>query len=179
MMIWPPIPTPDTRPTSPSEPDPRVQRVRGVVAPAGGKQGAADQNAGKRGAGGDRRRPAPAEKPGKRRLFDAVVDALSTTAELDADHTDRLRSNLRKFVATGGTTAVPPLPPDPTPVELVAQLAPDHPSLDETERAENARLAQALRQCLALHTDNARKISVYLHALLAQTREEHQVEVTA
>lgn len=179
MMIWPPIPTLDPKPASPPAPDPRVQRVRGVVAPASGEQGTADQGGGEQGKGGGRRRSRQTPKPPKRSLFDTVVDALSTTAELDAGHTDRLRSNLQKFVATGATATAPPLPPDPTPVELVAHLAPDHPSLSEAERTENARLAQALHQCLALHTDNARKISVYLHALLAQTREEHQVEVTA
>ncbi|WP_029007440.1 hypothetical protein [Azospirillum halopraeferens] len=50
---------------------------------------------------------------------------------------------------------------------FVRVAAPVHPHLPPDEAAENARLARQLRDCLALHTERARKIAVYLHLLLA------------
>lgn len=50
---------------------------------------------------------------------------------------------------------------------FVQVAAPVHPHLPPSEAEENARLARQLRDCLAHHTERARKIAVYLHLLLA------------
>ncbi|HEY0834179.1 MAG TPA: hypothetical protein VGE72_09765 [Azospirillum sp.] len=49
---------------------------------------------------------------------------------------------------------------------IVQVAAPLHPQLPPEEAQENARLARQLRECLALHTERARKVAVYLHLLL-------------
>ncbi|HYH23325.1 MAG TPA: hypothetical protein VD995_32320 [Azospirillum sp.] len=58
--------------------------------------------------------------------------------------------------------AVEPIDPD----HLVEVAAPVHPHLPPEEAQENARLARQLRECLALHTERARKVAVYLQLLL-------------
>jgi len=42
----------------------------------------------------------------------------------------------------------------------------DGPHLHPDEVLENARLSRQMRECLALHTERARKVAVYLHLLL-------------
>lgn len=181
MMIWPtPIVTDravlDRAPTVRPGQDPRVPRVAAPDAASAvhGRQDEAGQEKGQ-GDGrpsGDRRK---GQRPPDRSLFDSVVDEVAQAAALDQGHAERLRHNLRQFIATSDANALPPVP---STAELVARLAPDHAHLSEAERAENARLAAALHQCLSLHTDGAQKIAVYLHALLAQGRGGHQLEIT-
>lgn len=50
---------------------------------------------------------------------------------------------------------------------IVGLAVPEHPHQTADEALENARLAREMRECLALHTERARKVGVYLHLLLS------------
>lgn len=50
---------------------------------------------------------------------------------------------------------------------IVGLAVPEAPHQSADEALENARLARQVRECLALHTERARKVGVYLHLLLS------------
>ena len=49
---------------------------------------------------------------------------------------------------------------------IVGLAVADGPHLTAAEVLENARLTRQMHDCLALHTERARKVAVYLHLLL-------------
>ncbi|WP_044560547.1 hypothetical protein [Azospirillum sp. B4] len=166
-MIIAPIPVPDLTSAQPPAATLHVDKVGAVQ----------DREERRR----DRRRrqnPDQAEEGRRhgRSLFDDIVDEADPSGSLDPDHEERLRHNLRGLVRSG--TKIPAPVAGQELAHVVDQLAPQHAHLSDAERLENARLADALRQCLAVHSDGARKISTYLQALLAQNGEIHHVELT-
>ncbi|MDZ5648530.1 hypothetical protein [Nitrospirillum sp. BR 11828] len=164
MIMIPPPPVLDLSPAHPPAASLHVDRVDAVQ----------EREARQR----DRRRRPPAEAGQRhgRSLFDDIVDEADPTGALEPHHEERLRQNLRGLVRSGAPVA-PPAPGQEL-AHVVEHLAPQHAELSDAERLENARLADALRQCLAVHSDGARKIASYLEALLAQNGEIHHVELT-
>ncbi|MDE1146395.1 MAG: hypothetical protein PW843_07185 [Azospirillaceae bacterium] len=165
-MIVTPVPIPDISPAHPPAAQLNVNRVSAV------KEREARQQ--------DRRRqrdgqPQEGQRHG-RSVFDDIVDEVDPTGSLAPDHLERLQQNLRGLVRDGAPMAEPQ--PGMELAHIVDHLAPQHAGLSDAERLENARLADALRQCLAVNSDGARKISTYLQALLAQNAEIHHVELT-
>jgi hypothetical protein len=73
-------------------------------------------------------------------------------------------------VASLAAAAVAAVPPDMAidHDHIVSVAAPVHADMPADLAEENARLARRLRECLAIRTDTARKVAVYLHLLLAQ-----------
>ncbi|MEA1675242.1 hypothetical protein [Nitrospirillum sp. BR 11163] len=163
-MIVAPVPVLDLGPAQPPAATLHVDRVGAVQ----------EREARQR----DRRRRQTPEEGRRhgRSLFDDIVDEADPTGALEPDHEERLRQNLRGLVRSG-TRVAPPAAGQEL-AHVVDHLAPQHAGLSDAERLENARLADALRQCLAVHSDGARKISTYLQALMAQSGEIHHVELT-
>jgi len=141
----------------------------------------------------ERRDPQP-PNPKRRRIYDMLFEEIDQIDALDEGQRTRIKDNIRSHLtaaprheaphgrrayATGYAQTPPELPPpaqpiiaDPSAVEpidhdqIVQVAAPVHPHLPPDEAQENARLARQLRECLALHTERARKVAVYLHLLL-------------
>jgi hypothetical protein len=163
-MIVAPLPVLDLSPAQPPAATLHVDRVGAVQ----------EREARQR----DRRRRQTPEEGRRhgRSLFDDIVDEVDPSGTLGPDHEERLRQNLRGLVRSG-TQVAPPAAGQEL-AHVVEHLAPQHADLSDADRLENARLADALRQCLAVHSDGARKISTYLQALMAQNGEIHHVELT-
>lgn len=140
----------------------------------------------------DRRDPQP-PNPKRRRIYDMLFEEIDQIDALDEGQRARIKDNIRSHLtatprhetphsrrayATGYAQTPPEPPPaepivaDPNAVEpvdpdqIVKVAAPVHPHLPPDEAQENARLAHQLRECLALHTERARKVAVYLQLLL-------------
>lgn len=166
-MIFVPAPVLDLSPAHPPASTLHVDRVGAI------------QDRGERERDRRRRRDPQQMEEGQRHgrsLFDDIVDEVDPTGALDPDHEERLRQNLRGLVRSGAKVPAPASGQELA--HVVDQLAPQHENLSDADRLENARLADALRQCLAVHSDGARKISTYLQALMAQNAEIHHVELT-
>lgn len=113
--------------------------------------------------------------PQRRRLYDLLFEEVERFDALDERQRARLKANLRDHLAKRPAT-VPPVvetPPDAVPAdapaidtERIVEAALGSGPVTPEEDAENALLARQLRDCLERHTDEARKVAVYLHLLL-------------
>lgn len=142
----------------------------------------------------------------RRHLFDILMQEVDEIPDLEPTAKERLRSNLRQFA--GYVEEEPPRraspPPRPKAEPNPPHLLDDHrlhaehvvatlalgqaagtdeggrtdPTQDEAA-AEALRVAEQLRRCLAVHSERARKISSYIHAIQALTSEIHTLEVEA
>lgn len=122
--------------------------------------------------------------PQRRRIYDLLFDEVDRFDELDEQQRTRLKANLREHLTAN---APPPSaqPPPEQDEEALAKRVLEDPSTDipvdadhivkaavgpanitPQDAADNAVLAGQLRDCLARHTDRARKVAVYLHLLL-------------
>lgn len=130
------------------------------------------------------RNPLP---PQRRRIYDLLFDEIDRFDSLDDRQRARLKANLRDHLTIHAPPLSGPPPPDQDEEALAAtmlndpasQVPVDHDRIVQAatspsgpapgitpEDATTAALAQQLRDCLARHTDRARKIAVYLHLLL-------------
>lgn len=132
------------------------------------------------------RRARDAANQQRRRLLDLLFEEIDGVPGLETAQRERLRRNLRARLtprpapAADAVAQGPPLPPErpdagsailsPLPedeTERIVALA--APKLDQPadEAAANAILAAQLRDCLARHSNAARKVAFYLRLLLS------------
>lgn len=155
---------------------------------------------------GDRepRREGSGQRRRKRRaLLDLLMEEVEALPDLPADQKAAVRRNLRDFVRTetirpravappGPPAAEPPPPaasggitgagdrgePAADTAAPILRAALRYPSAEEQARIEeNARLEDELRRCLAQHTEAARKIATYIHALQTLEHAPHLITI--
>ncbi|AWK85620.1 hypothetical protein [Azospirillum thermophilum] len=134
----------------------------------------------------DRRNQQP-PNPARRRVYDLLFDEVDRIDDLQPQQRARIKDNLRAQLTArkppDEATAPPPAEqdegaladallrnPQSVPVDhdhIVGLAAPTHGELPPDLAAENAQLAQQLRDCLSRHTERARRVAVYLHLLLS------------
>ncbi|WP_298376850.1 hypothetical protein [Azospirillum sp.] len=132
------------------------------------------------------RRDRQPPNPQRRRIYDLLFDEIDQFDTLNDHQRDRLKANLREHLtANAPPPAAQPPPPDQDEEALADKLLKDPaakvpvdedrivkaataplPGFTPEQVAGNAILAIQLRDCLARHTDRARKVAVYLHLLL-------------
>ncbi|HYC04752.1 MAG TPA: hypothetical protein VED40_15770 [Azospirillaceae bacterium] len=107
----------------------------------------------------------------RRQAFDALVLEVDSLPHLDAEHRETLRRRVESLL--GGRPDEPAVA-DPPLERLLALLTPQ-----EAEGGPEAlaRYASALRRCLEAHSDGARKIATYLHALHTLDPDDHVLEI--
>lgn len=133
----------------------------------------------------------------RRHLYDLLFDEIDQVPELEATQRERLKRNIRAHLALRARDQTPlPTIPRPPPDEdepaaaaeegfhpihtpaalesgeedhdhLIGVAAPLSPELPPEELAQNAMLAQQLRECLSRNSEAARKVAVYLKLLLS------------
>lgn len=142
------------------------------------------------------RRDSSGERRRKRRaLLDLLMQEVEAIPDLDPPHKERIRRNMRDFVrretirpkpAQGGegvpeeTVGQNPVHADEDHAGPILRAALSPPSAEEQEQIEEAaRLEGEFRRCLALHTERARNIAAYIHALQTLESAPHLVTVEA
>jgi len=145
-----------------------------------------DQKSPDRDAQSERREEDPVGKH-RRRLFDMLFYEIDRTPDIGERQKKRLKNNLRAHItrqATVNVFAEPPPSVDDIQSLLNASTDPeDYPELQVEEEAivdaavpdkadtaaevaDNLRLAEQFRACLAINTDTARRVALYLKLLV-------------
>lgn len=173
----------------------RIDSRPPTVRPAGAVQrvGTATDRRSRRQEAEDRRKGGDGARK-RRHLYDLLFDEIDQVPELEATQRERLKRNIRAHLALRARDQTPlPSVPRPPPDEeaaaegdlhpplapaapeqgeedhdhLIGVAAPLSPELPPEELAQNAMLAQQLRECLSRNSEAARKVAVYLKLLLS------------
>lgn len=130
----------------------------------------------------------------RQRLIDMVMDEVEEFPDLTQQQRDRIRGNLDRFAdrqpAPGGQqetsqqpppdTPSPPVPSPPVdPLAVTLSAISDGGETSSPDNAEAVKLAQQMRRLLELHSEQAKKIASYIHALQAMVPETHQLTLEA
>ncbi|SNS36136.1 MULTISPECIES: hypothetical protein [unclassified Azospirillum] len=131
----------------------------------------------------------------RQRLIDMVMDEVEEFPDLTQQQRDRIRGNLDRFAdrqpAPGGqqetsqqpppdTPSPPPMPQPPAdPLAVTLSAISDGGETSSPDNAEAVKLAQQMRRLLELHSEQAKKIASYIHALQAMVPETHQLTLEA
>lgn len=134
----------------------------------------------------------------RRRMFDALMEEVEALPGLEKDQRQTIRDNLREFVRKEVSKPqeerqhppqhdahhddhiehlVKAVTPEPPAQGTLFDFGPDIPPVVAPETQKSKQLADQMRRCLKLRTDTAKKISSYIHALLAVNHEQHLVEI--
>ncbi len=133
----------------------------------------------------------------RQRLIDMVMDEVEELPDLTSEQRDRIRGNLDRFADRQSPpegrqetfpqpqpqpqaqpeAQPPPLPADPLAITLSAISGGEDDG--GPAASEAVKLAQQMRRLLELHSEQARKIAAYVHALQAMVPETHQLTLEA